>query len=159
MNHRQQTRSKKKVAIVGLVVAALVGGSVAYALWSSNGTGSGNAKALTAQTITVNASTGAADLYPGFTGGKVYFTLTNPNAYAVTMTSMTPGAITSSDPVNCPSSNVTVGSASGLTLDAPANTTTGQLSISNVASMAAGAPDGCQGVTFTVALTLTGTQS
>jgi hypothetical protein len=156
--HRRHS-SKKKVAVVGLVVAALLGGTVAYALWSANGTGSGNAKALTAQTITVNASTGTADLYPGFTGGKVYFTLTNPNPYAVTMTNMTSGAITSSDPTNCPSSNVTVGNASGLTLNAPANSTTGQLSISNVASMAVGAPDGCQGVTFTVALTLTGTQS
>ena len=52
-----------------------------------------------------------------------------------------------------------MGTASGLSLAAPANSTTGQLSIANVVSMAAGAPDGCQGVTFTVALTLTGTQS
>jgi hypothetical protein len=156
--HRRDN-SKKKVAVVGLVVAALIGGSVAYALWSANGTGSGNARALTAQTITVTASTGAADLYPGFTGGDVYFTLTNPNPYAVTMTTMTPGAITSSDQANCPAANVSAIGATGLTLNAAANSTTGQLSIADVVSMAAGAPDGCQGVTFTISLTLTGTQS
>jgi hypothetical protein len=156
---RSDNHSKKKFAVVGLVVAALIGGSMAYALWTANGTGSGSAKALTAQQITVNASTGTADLYPGFTGGKVFFTLTNPNPYAVTMTNMTSGAITSSDPTNCPASNVTVGTASGLSLAAAANSTSAQQSISNVVSMAAGAPDGCQGVTFTVALTLSGTQS
>jgi hypothetical protein len=159
MNHRHTKRNKKKGVIVGLLVAALIGGSVAYALWTASGSGSGSAKAITAQTITVNASTGAADLYPGFTGGKVFFTLTNPNPYAVTMTNMTSGAITSSDPANCPSTNITVANASGLTLAAAANSTTGQLSIPNVVSMASSAPDGCQGVTFTVALTLTGTQS
>ena len=46
---RSDNHSKKKFAVVGLVVAALIGGSMAYALWSANGTGSGSAKALTAQ--------------------------------------------------------------------------------------------------------------
>ena len=89
---RSDNHSKKKFAVVGLVVAALIGGSMAYALWSANGSGSGSAKALTAQSITVNVSTGTADLYPGFTNGDVFFTLTNPNPYAVTMTNMTSGA-------------------------------------------------------------------
>jgi len=41
----------------------------------------------------VNAATGAADLYPGFTGGDVHFTLSNPNPYPVTFTTMTAGTV------------------------------------------------------------------
>ena len=40
-----------------------------------------------------------------------------------------------------------------------ANATSGAQSIANVVSMGSTAPDGCQGVTFTIALTLTGSQS
>src|SRR4051812_33108229 len=74
---------KKKVAVVGVAVGAVIGGNMAYAVWTANGSGSGNAKALTAQTISVSASTGTADLYPGFTAGDVFFTVSNANPYAV----------------------------------------------------------------------------
>jgi hypothetical protein len=152
------THSKKIVA--GLIIGAFaVTAGAAVALWTSTGTGSGNAKALSAVNITVTAATGAADLYPGFTAGKVYFTSANTNPYPVTFTSMTPGTITSSDPTNCPSTDVTVTSASGLSLLVPAGAVAQAGSINNVVTMVAGAPDGCQGVVFTIALTLSGSQS
>ena len=154
---RVRTRNKMAAAVIALTVLLTAG--LAVALWSANGTGSGNARALTAQTVTVNATTGTADLYPGFTGGDVHFTLTNTNPYPVTFDAMTPGAITSSAPGACPASNVTAASATGLSLPVGANATSGAQSISNVVTMAAAAPDGCQGVTFTIALTLTGSQS
>jgi hypothetical protein len=141
-------------ASIGLVV----GGTIAYAAWSASGSGGSQAKALTAQTLTVNAGTGAADLYPGFTNGDLYFTLTNTNPYPVTMTAMSPGAVTSSDPTNCPASNVSATSKSGLSLNVAANGTSGPLSIADVVSMQASAPDGCQGVTFTIVINLTGAQ-
>jgi hypothetical protein len=109
--------------------------------------------------LTVTAATGAADLYPGFTGGDVFFTITNPNPYPVTFTSMTAGTVTSSNPAACPSTNVSVANASGLSLAAAASSTSGTQSIANVVTMAAGAPDGCQGATFTINLTLSGSQS
>lgn len=149
---------RKKATIVAVAVAMVGAGSVA-ALWSASGTGSGQTSALTAQTITVAAATGASDLYPGFTGGDVFFTLDNTNPYPVTFASMTTGTVTSSNQTACPSSNVTVAGATGLSLVAAAGATTSTQSIANVVSMAAGAPDGCQGVTFTVALTLSGIQS
>ena len=152
------SRSKKVVIAITAGAAAITAGS-AWALWSSNGVGSGNAKALSAVTLPVTAATGSADLYPGYTQGKVSFTSANPNPYPVTFTSMTPGSITSSDPTNCPSTNVTVAAASGLSLLVPAGATATPGSVANVVTMAAGAPDGCQGVVFTVALTLTGSQS
>jgi hypothetical protein len=144
------------MAIVGVV---LTGGGIAAALWSANGSGPGQAKALSAQSLTVTAATGAADLYPGFTGGDVFFTITNPNPYPVTFTSMTAGTVTSSNPAACPSTNVSVANASGLSLAAAASSTSGTQSIANVVTMAAGAPDGCQGATFTINLTLSGSQS
>jgi hypothetical protein len=149
---------KKKVAAALAVVGVTVGGGLAWAAWTANGSGSGTARATTAQNITVNAATGAADLYPGFTGGDVFFTLTNPNPYDVTFTSMTAGAITSSAPAACPATNVTVAGATGLSLNVAANSTSGPLSIANVVTMALAAPNGCQGVSFTIALTLTGSQ-
>ncbi|MEX0665743.1 MAG: hypothetical protein WD598_13385 [Acidimicrobiia bacterium] len=149
---------KRKAALVAVVLALATGTGVAIALWSASGTGTGQAKALTAHTITVNASTGAADLYPGFTGGDLYFTLTNSNPYAVTFTSMTAGTVTSSDSTGCPASNATVGNASGRSLKVAANSTSGQLSIADVVSLASGAPNGCQGVTFNVSITLSGSQ-
>ena len=150
---------RTKFVAVATAFAVVSGGGVAYALWSANGTGPGQTKALTAQSITVTAVTATADLYPGFTLGDVFFTMTNPNPYPVTMTSMAAGTITSSSPGTCPSANLTVAAASGLSLAVGANATSSTQSIVDVASMVVGAPDGCQGVTFSIALTLSGTQS
>jgi hypothetical protein len=152
-------RKRKIVVATTASVGLVVGGGLAYATWSATGAGSGQAKALTAQTLTVNAGTGAADLYPGFTAGDMYFTINNTNPYPVTMTAMTPGTITSSDPTNCPATNVSAIPKSGLSLSVPASSTSGQLSIADVVSMQAAAPDGCQGVTFDIVVTLTGSQT
>ena len=153
-------RLKAKITVGALVVAVVASGTVAWAMWSASGSGSGRSTALTAQSATVNAVSGTADLYPGFTNGDLFFTLTNPNPYPVRFTAMTAGPVTSSDPVNCPSSNVTVdASATGLALDVAANSTTGTLSIPDVVNMALAAPNGCQGKTFTIVVTLTGTQN
>ena len=150
---------KRKVAMLGLAAVIVAAAGTAYALWSSTGSGPGRAEAIEAQSITVTAATGAADLYPGFAGGDVHFTLTNPNPYPVTFTSMAPGAITSSNPGSCAASLVTVDPASGLGLTVGAGQTTGTQSIADVVALDASAPDGCQGVSFTIQLTLTGAQS
>ena len=149
----------KKIA-AGLVIAGgVTAGGTAYALWSSTGTGSGRAATLSAQTLTVTAVTGTADLYPG-ASGKLSFTVTNPNPYPVTFTAMTPGTVTSSNQAQCPASNLTVATfAGGLSLAVAANATSPTLTIPAAATLALAAPDGCQNKTFDVALTLTGTQS
>ena len=152
-------RKKSFWVITTLAVLVLALGGIAFALWSSSGTGSGRATATSAQAATVTASTGAADLYPGTTAGAVRFTITNPNPYAITFTSMTAGTVASANPTLCPDINVTVASATGLTLTVAANSTSAPLSIANVVSMVAEAPDGCQGMDFDVALTLAGAQS
>jgi hypothetical protein len=150
---------RKKLVIALAGVAVLVLGGIAYALWTANGTGSGSAKARTAATITLTASASpTADLYPGFAGGNIYFTATNSNPYDVTFDSFTVGTIVSSDPTNCPASNVTVDDSGAIDVAAGANTTDVAEEIDGVVSMDSGAPDGCQGVTFTIPLALTGSQ-
>jgi hypothetical protein len=148
----------KVAAGIILAVFALMAG-VAFATWTADGSGSANARARTATTVTVNAVTGAADLYPGFDDGDLHLSLTNANPYPITFTAMTPGAITSSNPTGCPASNLTVDATSGLSLPVAAGATSGTQTIADVVNLATSAPDGCQGVTFTVALSLTGSQS
>lgn len=160
-NRKQPTvtrRPTNRVIVAALVGFVAMGAGSAAALWSSSGVGSGNNKALTATTVTVNAVTGSADLYPGFSGGKVNFSLTNANPYPVTFTSMTPGTVTSSNEGACPAANVSVNTASGLLLAVGGSTTSATLSIPGVVTLASTAGDGCQGIVFTIALTLTGSQ-
>lgn len=140
------------------LAVSLTGTGLAFALWSANGVGTSSAKALTAQSLTVTAGTATADLYPGFTQGDVAFSVNNPNPYPVTITAMTPGTVVSSNPTNCPATNVTVASATGLNIPVAANATATGQTIANVVSMASTAPDACQGVTFTINMTLTGSQ-
>lgn len=152
--------SKRTKLVIGgcIAVAAIGGGAMAYAEWSSTASGSGRARATTMVQATVDPDDGAPDLYPGFTEGDVFFRIENPNGFPITYTSMTPGTITSSDPSACPSSNITVAAASSLSL-ASSPGTSGTLSIADVVTMVPAAPDGCQGVSFDIALTLSGQQS
>lgn len=149
---------KRKVGIAGIVAALLIGGGVAAALWSATGVGTGSAKATSAQQATVNAVTGTADLYPGNANGDVFFTVTNPNPYPITFTSMTAGTITSATP-GCAASLVTVAGATGLSINVAANSTSATQSIADVVTLSSLAPDACQGASFTIALTLTGAQA
>lgn len=150
---------KKKLAVLSVIALLSIGGGVAYALWSANGTGQGRARTTTAVDVVVSPVNGAQDLYPGATGGDVYFTLDNDNPYPVTFTAMTAGTVTSSNPTACPAGNISVAGKTGLNLQVAADTTTEPVSITDVVGMATAAPDGCQGVSFDISLTLTGTQS
>lgn len=157
---------KRRWIIAGIVSTLVVAtGLVAYALWAGTGTGAGRARATTAVAATVDpvdcaAQPGCIDLYPGYTAGDVYFTITNPNPYDITFTDMTPGAVTvlPGNP-GCPAGAIVVAPASGLALAAPANATTAELSVLDVVTMVDTAPNECQGASFDIALTLTGEQT
>ena len=156
-------KSRKLVVVITLVAAMVVSG-IAFAVWSSNGTGSGNAKALTAVNVTVNATTGAADLYPGGSG-KVWFTFTNTNPYAITFTSLTAASVTGvtggigGSPA-CATTDLSLAAvpiAGSWTVGA--STTSPAQSVDTLVTMKSTAPDACQGATFTLSLTFTGSQS
>lgn len=148
--------ARAKLMVGAAVVVAVVSAGVAFAAWTANGTGSGTAKALSARTLTVTASSGDADLFPGGPAGAVYFSVANPNAYAVRFTSATVGTIISSSP-ECPGTSL---SATGATvsLDVPANSPATTMSIPGLVAMSPTAGDACQGVSFTVPVTLSGSQ-
>ena len=157
----RRRRRRGLLLLLGSILAVSVAGGIAFALWSTSGTGSGSAKAITAQTLTVTAAASpTADLFPG-ASGALQFTVANPNPYPVSLTSISYGSVTSSDQANCPASNLTLGAggALGTPISVPASGTSGAVSVPSAVTLAVSAPNGCQGVTFTVAVTLTGTQT
>jgi len=148
------------VAGVAAALAAGLGAGGAYAYFSSTGSGTGHTTTGSAVSVTVSATTGAADLLPGGTGAA-YFTLHNTNPFAATFNAVAVGAIVvSNNTVACPTSNVSIAPAlphaisPALTVSAGA--TTGTESIPGLVKLAASAPSSCQGVTFKVTITLTG---
>jgi hypothetical protein len=157
MRSRRISTKKKLVAAIFVVVAATSG--VAAALWSATGSGSGQARSISAVTLTVTASSGTADLFPGFTQGDLHFSIDNPNPYPVTFTSFTESGITSSDNIACPASNVTVNDGGAISVLSAANAVGAPGTIADVVTMAGAAPNGCQNKVFTITLTLAGSQS
>jgi hypothetical protein len=147
--------------IIGGVVTVLVLGvaGLVYAAWTTNGSGSGYAKAGSAQVLTtvdVSAST-TATLYPGATG-DVLLKVNNPNSYPVRVTDVTGnGAITvdAGHAAGCVSTGVTFTNQTGKAIDIAANAQT-QVTLTGAAKMTNASDNGCQGATFTIPVTLTG---
>lgn len=153
----------RKLAVVTTVMALAIVGLV-FAAWTTNGTGSGYAKAGTAQalsTVDVSAST-TATLYPGGPAGDVTIRVSNPNTYPVTVTGVAgSGAITpDAGHASCTTTGVSFTDQTGLTISVPAkvgavNGET-QTTLSGAASMSNASVNGCQGATFTIPVTLSG---
>jgi hypothetical protein len=155
---------KKLFIGVAAATAAIIAGSgVAYAAWSASGTGSGAGAATVAQSIVVTPETpsGAnASIYPGGPAGPVFFNITNPNPYAVTITSLAWGTPYSTVTSSCASSNVTIdaGAPTTASIAIPANSTVSNYEITGVLDLAHSAGNGCQAVAFIAPVTVTGTQ-
>lgn len=150
----------RKIAVTSAATLGALIVGIAFANWTATGSGSGSAKAVTATVSAVTGDTPNATLYPSATfNGDLFFKVDNTNPYPVRFTDATLGTVTSSNPTGCPASNVAVQNATGLTIDVPADTTTPQSAqLSDVAKMSSSAPTQCQGVTFTIAVDLSGTQ-
>ena len=142
----------------GITAIALVAVGLVYAAWTASGTGSGYAKAESAQdltTVDVSATTDAT-LYPGATG-DVEIEIANPNSYPVQVTDITGnGAITPDGAhAGCTPTGVTYTDQTGLTVDVPANGSTAT-TLNGAVQMSNAAANACQGATFTIPVTLTG---
>lgn len=151
---------KRRLLLIPLLTGAALAGGYAFATWSSSGSGTGEAKSMTAVDSVISPGTNAADLYPGATS-SVEVTVSNPNPYAVVVNSISAG---SSALVNTTCLAGTVTSDARTTDPAGLlqadNTTTaipagGTGSYELVTHMGATAADSCQGQTFTLALTAT----
>ena len=144
----------------GLTAIALIVAGLAYAAWTTNGTGSGTAKAQSAQNLTTSdvSATTSANLYPGATG-NVKIEINNPNPYPVKVTEISGnGAITpdSAHAAGCTTTGVTFSDQSdGLSISVPANGSVTS-TLNNAVSMSNQSSNGCQGAVFTVPVAITG---
>lgn len=151
-------KSTRRGAIATFVLLVALGASVAFAAWTTNGTGDGSARATSAQALTtvdVSATT-PATLYPGATG-DLRLRINNPNPYPVRVTAVAGnGTITSDAGAACnASTGVTFTNQTGLTLDVAANTAS-TFTLSGAVAMSNASHTSCQGAVFTVPVTLTG---
>ena len=96
---------------------------------------------------------GGSDLYPGFAEGDLHFTIVNSSDEAITFDNVTTSSIVSTDGVNCSPDNVAVLSRADVDIVAPAHSST-DVRLSDVVTMLRSAPDGCQGVSFTIGMSL-----
>jgi hypothetical protein len=154
---------RKRIVVPAVVVAVMLISTVAYAAWSATGSGSANASAANAQGLSISSPVAASGLYPtGSVNVSVQFS--NPNSYAVTVTSVaqTSGQSITVDGAHsgCNASSVSFDNTAGASLSVrvPANSTA-STTLSNAVSMSNAAVDACQGATFSVPLTLTGASS
>lgn len=139
--------SRKTVVVLGVTGAVLAGG-IAYAAWTSSGSGSGSVQSSTAVNSTISPANSGTALYPG---ASTTFTVTvnNPNSYPVTVDSISAG---SSTVVN---TNCVAGSVTSDALTPGSNTIPGggSATYTLTAHMIANADDSCQAQTFSLPLT------
>lgn len=156
-SHRSSAPKKHRILrrLFGVFFAlgALMAGTVAFAAWTSNGTGTGTATAGTAKNLTIGV-TNISGLYPTGTF-NVPFTVTNPNSYAVTLTKVQLQSVS----VNNVGCTATVVSGADLpdtdVIAAGATSASRNFSI----SMSNAAEDACQGAVFTLTLKALGASS
>lgn len=145
---RKLTRRTTTVA-AGLAAATTIG--VAFAAWTSTGSGTGSAASTTSANSTIAPVTlVAADLlYPGATK-STQVTVSNPNAYPVVVTGISAG---SSDAVNgCAAGSVITDAVSNPAgTIAPGGTGTYTLTL----RMTNNPSDACKSQTFSLPLTAT----
>lgn len=137
-------------------VLVAVGGT-AFAYFRSSGAGSGAATTGSSLTVTVAAATPSNDLFPG-RSGTVKFTLTNNNHFTANFSSVTAATAASGAPSSCAASNIQIATLpySVPTISVAPGQTTGTQTINGLISMSSSAPSTCQGVGFTISLTLSG---
>jgi len=141
---RPSRRGRRAAVIVGLV-ALLATAGIAFAAWLASGTGSGQVTSTQAVNSVITPAANGTALYPGATTDFTV-TVTNPNAYPVTVTQVFAG---SSDEIGgCAAGTVTSAAVAPNTAIAPNATGTVTLS----ATMNPGATDACQNKVFSLPL-------
>ena len=155
---RGERKTTGRLVAVLAVVGVLAVGGAAWAYFTSSGSGTGHASTGTMSTVTLNATAGtpSTPLYPGGTG-DVSLEVNNPNAYAVTLVSVTGnGTITHDGPHSgCTTTGVTFTDQTGLSTTIPASATNHQILLSGAVSMDSTSSNGCQGAAFSIPVTIT----
>jgi hypothetical protein len=161
-----------RAALLGVVaVPVLVSAGTAYAHWTTSGVGSGEAATGTGVTLSVTAPGAVSEqLYPG-AHGDLDFVVANPSSSAVRLTTLTSATVISSHEPGCPGAtslllaqavNEALAMGSYALPDdivVPAGSVASAASLEDLVTLSASAPDACQGASFAVTLTFTGTRA
>jgi hypothetical protein len=151
----------KKLTVTAVFTGVLVAGAVAFAAWTASGSGSGFAKATTAQALsTVDASADTtAQLYPGGTGDLV-IKIHNPNPYGVDVTSITQSgaAVTTDATAACDASTGVSFGGDSATHHVNAGATS-EFTLAGEVSMSNASDNSCQGKTFEIPVSLSGSSN
>ena len=158
-------RKTQKTAVVGGSVVALMAAVVAFAAWTSTGSGEGSATADYTSSDLVVTVGGVSGLYP--TGEfDVPFTVTNNNDYDVTLASVTLDSVTvdaAHGTAGCAASSVVSAATgpSGSLVDTDVATKDGTPTASRnfPITMLNSASEACKGAVFTLTLTASGASS
>lgn len=151
-------RRMRKLLVVPLAAGVALATGVAFAAWTSDATGFGEARSTTSIDSTIAPGSSAPDLYPG-AASTVTVTVDNPNDYPVVVTAISAG---SSALVNttCAAGTVTTDArtvdATGI-LQSNGSTKTiaanGTGTYTLTTRMAGSAVDACKSQTFSLVLT------
>ena len=148
-----------KLVVALSALALIIAAGVTFGSWSLSGTGNGYAKAVTPSNLTLNDASAStvAQLYPGGTG-DVKVSITNPNAFGVTITGVSgSGTITSDKGATCDASTgVSYTNQTGLSLALAAGATQ-VYTLTGAAAMSNSTVDACKGAIFTIPVSVTAT--
>lgn len=154
-------RRRSLILVLATTVALVVSlsGGVADAYWSSTGSGTGSGATGTLQPVTVTAFVGgdapSTTLIPGGSA-DVILRVNNPNAYAVTLVSVSGNGTITPDAghASCTTTGVTFANQSGLSSTIGASGTT-LVDLPTAAAMGITSSNGCQGATFSIPVSIT----
>jgi len=151
-------KARLALALSAILVVATT--AVTFGSWTvASSAGSGYSKAKVASSLTLSDASASttAQLYPGGTG-DIWIKVTNPNPFAVTVTSVTgAGTITSDKGAACDAATgVTFTNTTGLTQAVGAGATV-TFSLAGKVAMSNASDNSCQGAVFTVPITLAAT--
>lgn len=151
--------SSLKTALALAALTITVAGGLTLGSWAVTGSGDAYAKASTATALTLGDASAAttAQLYPGGSG-DVKVKVTNPNAFDVTVTSVTgTGTIASDKGAACnASTGVAFTNQTGLTATVAAGQTQ-TITLTGAASMTNASDNTCQGAIFTIPVSVAAT--
>ena len=149
-------RLPKILVATGVVAGIAFATNVAFAAWTSGGTGSGSAQATSAVALTTTTATTSAQLFPGGSG-DLKITVKNDNGYPVRVTDVVgSSAITSDKGSACDSSTgVTFTDQHTQAFDIPANSSA-TFTLTGVTHMSNASDNSCQGAVFTIPVSLAG---
>lgn len=143
---------KSKTINAGAAIAGLASAGVAYAYWTTSGTGSATATTGTVVGITVIETTSATNLYPGGPAQPLAGNFNNGNAGAVYVASV--HAALGTLPTGCLPADFTIAGTATVNANVAAGTAVGSWSGLNIAMNNTGVTqDACKSASIPLVLT------